>query len=117
MVNSLAIIGAGRVGRIDASDAIFQWSRRAIAGRQGFYDGRGDAGGASGPADRAIAWRIAGAHRGEQEALVSRGSGDGRRSRARGRGSSHAVTRLAGDAAERSRARVAAADASGFGEF
>src|SRR5204863_10140670 len=90
---------------------------RFIAGRQGFYNGRGNACGPGGAADRASAWRIARAHRGKQENLVSRGCSDGRRSCTRPGGSRHAVAPLAWDEAERSRARVVAADAPGSGEF
>src|SRR6266700_4144748 len=105
----------GSGGRIDASFAIVQRGYCSIAGRQGFRDRRGNAGGASGSANRAIARRVSRARRGKQETSVSRGSGDGRRSCARRGGSSHAVARLAWDEAERSRARVVAPDEPGFG--
>src|SRR6266566_2800749 len=68
-----------------------------------------------GATDRAGARRNARARRGKQETFVSRGGGDGRRSCPRGRGSSHAVARVAWDEAERSRACVVALDAPGSG--
>ena len=64
-----------------------------------------------------VARRIARAHRGKQEAFVSRGGGDGCRAGARGGGSSHSVTRLGWDEATRIRARVVASDAAGSREF
>jgi Rossmann-like domain len=77
----------------------------------------GNAGGPSVAADRAVARRIACAHRGKQENPVSHDSGNGRRSCARGGGSRQALAPLAWNEPERSPARVVAPDAPGSGEF